>query len=289
MADEVAVAPVVEQVAAPVEAPEVDLITRVSQFKKTQVAQPAKSNVDIGFDYKEIEGIQDPIAKEIAIKAYKSMEAGVQKKFQDLASQRREVEAQQQQMVESAKNWSPERIQNELLSNPQFLQAAQAVAGNSSNQSNLTEEQYSALTENEKSEFSAIKSQNSVLANEINSLKQVNYQAIVAQKDVNLQAKYPDYNPVEIDNTIKQLATMSPLDIREHVYKSIRHDEDVKAAYELGRSESKQLSQQKINAFAPNGSTMNNSGDFPVRDKSDNDMSWFSKIANYRLAQSKKR
>ena len=60
--------------------PEPDLMTKVTQFKRPETS-PVAEGVDIGFDYKEIEAIKDPVAKDIAIKAYRSMQSGVTKKF----------------------------------------------------------------------------------------------------------------------------------------------------------------------------------------------------------------
>lgn len=269
--------------AAVISTPPKDLITKVSEFKKSQsqVTPVARSNVEIGFDYKEIESIKDPVAKEVAMRAYKSMESGVQKKFQDLAAQRRDYEQKLQEM----QNWTPERIQREL-NNPQFVQSAQQYAQlqNPPN-SGLTEEQYSALTPQEKAELARVPK----LENEINSLKQINYQAIVSQRDNQLQQKYPDYNPNQIDAYIKELSNMSPVDIREHAYKSYKHDEDVAAAYELGKQESKGLNQIKINAITSNGMTTTTSDGVPVREKGETDQMYFMKMANFRLAQFKNR
>ena len=82
---------------------------------------------------------------------------------------------------------------------------------------------------------------------------------------------------------------MNPLDIREHVYKSLKHDEDVAAAFELGKQEARGLNQQKINAITPNGNAMSISNDLPVREKGDTDQTYFMKMATYRLAQFKNR
>jgi hypothetical protein len=259
---------------------EKDLITKVAEFKKSQaqVTKPADNQPSF-FDYKEIEKIPDPVARKFAEDAYKSMQSGFTKKTQEIAENKRSYEQKLQEM----QNWSPERIQKELLNNPQFLQAAQQIAQTQNPpNSGITDEQFSALTPQEKAEIGTLK-------NEINSLKQVNYQAIVAQRDSQLQTKYPDYNPIQIDNTIRDLANMNPLDIREHVYKSLKHDEDVAAAYELGKNESKNLNQIKINAITPNGNTVANSDGLPTREKGDTDQAYFQKLANFRLAQFKNR
>lgn len=263
-----------------------DLIKRVSEFKKVQ---PNDNKGEDFFDYKEIENIKDPVAKDIALKAYKSMQSGLTKKTQALADERKSLESKLNEM----QTWSPQRIEKELLNNPQFLQAAQQIAGTKINQnpsnSGLTDEEYSALSDKEKAEFSAIKSQNSVLAQEINALKQNNYQAMVMQHDLKLQAKFPDYNPVEVDNTIKNLANMSPLDIREHVYKSLRYNDNVQSAYELGRQDALKLNQEKLGAISTTGNINMNTEGMPVRDKSDTDQSWFIKIAQFRLAQQRRK
>lgn len=281
---------VVEQTVVPsilpteqaVELPVVNLLDKVSQFKKTQAAaKPIVSNENSFFDYKEIEKITDPTARKFADDAYKSMQSGFTKKTQEIADLKRSTEQKLQEM----QNWSPERIQREL-NNPEFVKSAQAYAQTQNPQnSGLTDEQFSALTPSEKAELAQLPT----LKNEINQLKQVNYQAVVAQRDSQLQTRYPDYNPTQIDNTIRDLANMNPLDIREHVYKSLKHDEDVAAAYELGKNEARELNQTKINAITTNGNTSNAADDGPTREKGDTDQMYFMKRANWRLAQFKNR
>lgn len=280
--------PVIEPIVAPVTvpplapdatpAPAVNLMDKVSQFKINKTAVLPSVDSQSFFDYKEIEKITDPVARKIAEDAYKSMQSGFTKKTQEIADQKRNYE----QKLADMQNWSPERIQREL-SNPAFLQAAQQYqAIQNPPNSGLTDEQFSALTNQEKAEISALKTK-------INSLEQSNFQAQVMQRDTQLQTKYPDYNATQIDTVIRDLAQMSPLDIREHVYKSLKHDEDVAAAYELGRTEAQALTQSKITAITPNGSAAATSDGMPVRDAKDTDQGWFMKLANYRLAQFKNR
>lgn len=285
--------PVVQTVAAPIinesvvpsiipdqvvqPAPVKDLVTRISDFKKSQAATkaPIVEGQQTFFDYKEIEKITDPIAKKFAEDAYKSMQSGFTKKTQEIADYKRSYE---QKMAE-IENWTPERIQREL-NNPKFVQAAQAVAGNQS--ASAPTEEFSALTPQEKARVDALMSK-------VSTLEQSNFQATVTQRDSQLQSRYPDYNPTQIDATIRNLAQMNPLDIREHVYKSLKHDEDVAAAYELGKSERDSLNQTKINAITSTGNTVINSEGVPMREKGDTDQAYFQKIANFRLMQFKNR
>src|SRR5689334_2932639 len=109
-------------VTAPVEVPiEQDLISKVAEFKKSKIVKQNTDNQPSFFDYKEIEKISDPTARKFAEDAYKSMQSGFTKKTQEIAEQKKQFDQKMQEM----KNWTPDRIQRELLSDPQFLQAAQ--------------------------------------------------------------------------------------------------------------------------------------------------------------------
>lgn len=287
MPEPIAVAePVV--VATPVVAPvvaepvaQVDLMSRVAAFKAPVV--PDQNLENSFFDYKEIEAIQDPVAKAIAEKAYKSMQSGFTKKTQDIAEQKRQFE----QKVQEMQNWSPERIQQELLNNPQFVQAAQQIAANQNPpNSGLTDEEFSALTPTEKKELASLKS-------EINQLKQTNHntaiQAQITQKDAQLLSKYPDYNPSMVNEATNRLASLTLPEIREYVYKAQLHDDHVKAAYELGRSEKQTLNQEKINAVSATGITANNTNEVPVKNKGEKDQDFFVRLAQFRLSQHKQK
>lgn len=274
-------APVVDQVQTTdqTSVAAVSLLDKVNQFKSKATPTPTTApDSQSFFDYKEIEKITDPVARKFAEDAYKSMQSGFTKKTQEIAEQKRQFDSKLVEM----QSWTPERIQREL-SNPAFLQAAQQYqAIQNPPNSGLTDEQFSALTTQEKAEISALKTK-------INSLEQSNFQSQVMQRDTQLQTKYPDYNPSQIDSVIRDLANMSPLDIREHVYKSLKHDEDVAAAYELGRQESQNLNQNRINAITPNGNMTTTSNGMPIRDPKDTDREWFAKVADFRLAQFKNR
>lgn len=254
-----------------------DLLTRVSDFKKAQAVKTVTTSSDgIILDQKMIDAITDPALKEAALNLHKSVQSDYTRKTQAVAESRKTVESQ----LSAMQNWTPERIQQYCLNNPSFVTAAQQIAGNQS--VTTPTDEYSAMTPQEKARLDALMSK-------VNTLEQSNFQATVAQRDSQLQSRYSDYNPVEIDATIRNLAQMNPLDIREHVYKSLKHDEDVANAYELGRKESQSLNQTKINAITSVGNTAMNSDGVPAREKGDTDQAYFQKIANFRLTQFKNR
>lgn len=277
----------VAQSAPPAPVQELDLIAKVAQFRQSQKATqvaPATPTTDNGiFNYNEIENIKDPIAKEIAIKAYKSFQGDYTRKTQALSEEKKALESK----LQESKNWTAQRIQQELLTNPEFLSAAQQIASiqNPPN-SGLTDEAFSALTEREKAELSSLKS-------EINQLKQTNananFYAAVSTEDARLQTIYPDYNPTEINSAMERLAAMTPIAVREFVYKAMNHDAHVKDVHEMTRQELKLLNQDKINAFSPNGTSTTNNDGIPVKEKGETDINFFQRLGEFRLAQSKKR
>jgi hypothetical protein len=267
------------QVVTPPAAPEVDLLTKVSQFKPAQdkaIVNPPEQP--------EFAAITDPVAKKAAQEAVERIRRGFQS---DYTKKLEEA----QRLVDQTKTWTPERIQKELLENPNFLQAAQMIAGNNSspNDRPLTAEEYSSLTDSEKARLNLVPQ----LKNEINQLKKDNEtKAIwteINNTDGTLKSKYADYNPEQINNAFTQLAGMNAAQVREHIYKAQLHDEHVKAAYEMGKQEGKGLTQQKINVIAPDGTSTASSDGLPVKQKGESDQAFFVKLAQFRLAQSRKR
>lgn len=264
--------------------PEPDLMTRVTQFSKTQ--NKPQDNIQNAPEQPEFESIQDPVAKEAAKQAVERMRRGMQSEYT------RKLEDLNKNVPERMQNWSPERIQRELLNDPQFLQAAQQIAqGSNANpvNSGLTEEQYSALTDSEKQKLASIP----MLQNEINTLKQNNAQSAIrsqiAATDAQLQTKYTDYNPVQINEAIEKLGSLSMADIREWVYKAQFHDDHVKSSYEMAKQEKLGLIQEKINAITPSGTnTVNNDG-VPTKNAKETDQAFFVRLGQFRLEQSRKR
>ena len=266
-------------VTAPLPVPEPDLITKVTQFRKQEIVKPVIDNaVDIGFDFKELENIKDPAAKEIAMKAYKSMQGGVTKKFQEAADIRKTAEQKLQEMSK----WTPERLQQELK-NPEFLAVAKEMANAVENPkgSGLTDDEYSTLTESEKAEMTALK-------NKINLLEQSNIAAVTAQQDVQLSSKYADYNPAQINSIMNDMYSGKIMATREHIYKAFLHDEHVKSAYEMGKQDGVKLNKEQVGAVSVNGVQVINSQDVPVKNKGERDQDYFLRLAQNRLAQNKK-
>lgn len=255
-----------------------DLITKVAQFKKPVTT--VQDNT-----YKDFDEITDVKAKEIAINRDKARQADYTRKTQELAQQKKEFE----DFKEKSKNWTTERIQRELLENPQFLQTAQQLQGQNPPNSGLTDEQFSTLTESEKAKLAQVDSMKS----QIDQLTQSNLQARInveiAQTDAQLTNKFSDYNPVEINSATETLGKMNLSNIREYVYKATKHDEHVAAAYELGKQEALQFNKEKQSAIGLNGfETSESTGALP-RNKGESDQAWMARNALNRLSQYRKK
>ena len=256
--------------------PSEDLMSRVAAFKPEPKA-PAPQAED-AFDFKQIEAIKDPVAKDIALKAYKSMQSGFGKKFQEVAELRKTLEAK---ASESA-NWSPERVQS-LLNDPQFVKAAQQVAGTSSvsnqNNSGLTNEEWSALTDNEKAQLGAMQQK-------ILTLESINSQTLKLQQDEQLKAKFANYDPRAIDLLTNDLLQGKVQATREHLHKVLDYEEAVNRAYQLGLTDGTKGKQERINASSYQGSSAINSSERPQPEKGEGNLNFFQRVARQRLAES---
>lgn len=248
-----------------------DILARVAQKKV-----PLKPENTAG-TFKIFDDITDPVQRQKLIDREKERTADYTRKMQELSHQKSEFE----KFKEQSQNWSPERIQKELLNNPQFVQAAQQVA-NIQNPagSGLTDEQFSALTPGEKNQLLTMNQQ-------IGELRQQNFISAMTQRDALLQAKYGDYESLKVNQAFNDLARMNALDLKEHIYKSVYHDDHVKQAYEEGKKDASTLNQTRLQASTPIGSTMLASDKRPIRDTKDTDISYFVKLSQARIAESK--
>lgn len=261
------------QTQAPSEPTPDDILTKVT-------AKPTpKAPQDIAGTFKEFDDVTDPVLKQKLIDRAKSLQADYTKKTQALSVERQDLQKQLKDM----ENWTPEKVQNYLLKNPSFLQAAQVVASQPQNPagSGLTDEQYSALTTTEKNQLLEMNRQ-------IGELRQQNFTSAMGQKDALLQTKYGDYDALRVNEGIQNLSRINPIDIREHVYKAIYHDDHVQAAYEMGRKEGQGLNTQRTQAVAAsNGVVTMPASDIPKKDKNETDVNYFARLAQRRIDQSK--
>jgi hypothetical protein len=245
---------------------EPDLITRVSQVK-TEVTQPTGEIKEPEFDFKDIEKIQDPAAKDYAEKAYKSFKKGFNQKFHEIADIRKSLEKQ----VSQDTGWTPEKIQG-LLNNPEFIKAAQQVTVSQA-PSNFsgTQEEWSTLNEQEKAEFKSMR-------NEITALKQQNFQVQLKQQDEQFKSKYANYNPEAIDIITAEMLAGKVNATREHLWKVLDYDDAVNRAYQLGKQDRGVEVKEKVGASSIEGMSTTENKDAPKPEKDENPRAFWNRI-----------
>lgn len=256
--------------------PEVDLLTRVSQFKAPVVEDKILNPPE----QPEFAKITDPVAREAAKEAVERMRRGMQS---DYTKKMDEAKA----LINQSKSWTPQRIQQELLTNPEFLQAATMIQGTQTNDRQLTHEEYSALTDTEKQQLAAVPQ----LKNELQQLRNQNLQeqlmSSINQKDLTLRAKFGDYDPQKINEAAQRFGKLTPADAREYIYKADNYEVNVKNAYEMGKLEGQGKLQNKINIIAPQGTTVKSNEGVPTKAAGENDKAFFVRLGQFRLSQFK--
>ena len=261
-------------VVTPPVTPEPDILTKVSQFKLPET----QDKIDNPPDQPELASITDPVAKKAAAEAIERMRRGMQsdytKKLEDA-----------QKLVNQSKSWTPQRIQQELLTNPEFVAAAQMIEGNQP--SDKPTDAYSALSDSEKAKVDLVPG----LQAELKQIKDANFQsqllASINQKDLTLRQKYSDYDPLKINEAANRFGKLTPADAREYIYRADNYETAVKKAYEIGKLEGQGKLQTKINTIAPQGSTVTSNEGVPTKQTGESDKAFFVRLGQFRLNQFK--
>lgn len=200
-----------------------DLMSRVTQFKRDSLKSEANIKSDSEtFDQSELEKITTPEeAKQWAESKAKSLEKGYQQKFQSLAEDRKKVE----DLKSLSKDWSLDDI-DALLKDPKFINAAQQYE--STNQTVNDDDYYE--TEAERANAQEI----NLLKQKMSEVEQEKARIRREQLDSELASKFKNYDAAKINQLEHDMASNEISATREHIYKAFYHDENVKAAYEMG-------------------------------------------------------
>jgi len=251
-----------------------DLVTRVSKLQAD--VKPVEKDFE-GFDYKELESIQDPVAREQALKAYKSFQKGFNRKFQELAEIKKALEGKSEQYS----SWTPERVQ-QLIHDKNFQDAAKSVMNTyQETGGQLSPEEYSALTDSEKRQFNEMRSQ-------LNMITQQNSKLIQQQQDEKLKGRYANYSPAIVNDMTQQLLEGKYQATREDIWKVIDYEPAVKRAYELGKQDRQlDIGQRQDASVTTTGVNQTPVNDVPPKGKGESNFNYFQRIARRRLEQSR--
>jgi len=228
-----------------------DIVSRVIKSKPIEPVSQADAATE-KFNVTDIEKIQDPEAKKYAESAYKSFEKGYQKKFQELAEERKILESQKSDMS----RWTPEKVAS-LLSNQEFINAAQTY-NQSTNPTGgaMTDDEWSNLNDNEKAEIRAMK-QELAHMKEQNMIS--NFNAVLAKQDAELAQKYSDYDATKVNSFRNDMLQGKVQATNEHIWKVVNYEDAIRRAYALGKEDRKVDMGAKVNASSAvlsNGSTV---------------------------------
>ena len=294
---EVNVAPV-----APIEtpkAPEPSLMERVSSFKpEVPPVAPATPEPE-NFSIKELEAIRDPQARAAAERAYKSFQSDYTKKTQAIADKNKELDERKKALETQASQanqrpvWTADKIQKELLSDPTFVAEAQRLAQvnpapSNPNASGLTDDQWSALTSEEKAKFNLMEQKLAKLEQRNQQSEQQAQVAIVQQQHQALKAKYADYDSDIVDTTVRNVVDGKAQIGLEDIFRAINYEKAVNKAYELGRLDASGKSREKMGNMSYDGGQVNGAKTVLEPVANESGRSFFSRLAISRLAESKR-
>lgn len=221
--------------------PQEDLVTRASRVSidkpKTEATNPFGLTKE---DYDKVQ--QDPVLS----KFYKSMQSDYSKKTAEVADLRKTFESKSQEI----NNWTPQRVQ-ELLNNKDFVNSAQSILQSQAPETwKGSQDEWSALNDKEKHEFSLLKQE----------MSQLKMQSAIEQQkrqDDTLKQRYANYDPNAVDIITSDLLSGKARATREELWKVYDYENAVKRAYELGKQDRNVDITDKSNASAYDGMQVN--------------------------------
>lgn len=208
-------------------------------------------------------------------KYYKSMESGLNKKFQELAELRKTYEAKVNE------KWTPSKIQ-ELLNNPDFVMSAQSIVQSQAPKgSGMTDQEWSALSDSDKAKFQQLEAKQ-------NQMEQLLLKERQSKEDEVLKSKYPDYAPDVVDTTVSKLVRGEMNATREDIWKVINYDNHVRRAYELGKQDASVDVREKMGASSMDGFSTTTPQDKIEPIKGEKNSDFFRRIVLNNMLKNKK-
>lgn len=273
-------APVSEAPKAPVSVPQEDIITRVSAFSPEQ--DPVQENGSVDFNRQAHEQALAKLDPETRaqVEAYeKSIFTGANKKFQEAAELRKQAEAQLN------RRWSPSEVQ-ELLNNPDFRQSAEFLTreqqAKQPSSESLSEEQWSALTPEERQQLQATKDETKQLKSQMGLI-------LKQKEDEALRSRYKNYNPQEVDQVTQDLLAGRIQATREHIWKILDYENAVKRGVEMAKRElAGEVAEKHQAASISKPFNVTPQSEVPAKNPKESNIEYFKRLANRRIEQSKK-
>lgn len=218
-----------------------EILSRVGVAQNGPAQEPTQDSALAELKNIKLDDIKDPVARQLVEKRLKDMESGVNKKFEEIARLRKDLESQKSE----SNSWTPEKL-DRVLKDPSFAQLVQARFQTAqANQAPAgfdgTNEEWSALTPEEKQQFAQ-------LNQKVAAQEQFMIGLLRSQEDEKLKTSYPDYDPKVVDQIQNDLLSGRLQATREHLWKVANFESAVQRAYQLGREDRKTNVNEKLNA-----------------------------------------
>lgn len=223
----------------------------------------------------KLDDIKDPVARQFAERRAKELEAGFNKKYEQVANLKKQLESQASQPKPLV--WDDQTL-DKALQDPQFISLVQARQSKTAPSTwEGSQDEWSALTTQEKAQFSEMNQRILSQESKMNQMLQ-------SQEDERLKSSYPDYDPQAVNQIQSDLLSGRLTATREHLWKVANFDTAVQRAYRLGLEDKNGTLNEKFNASSSLETfNVNNSGEVPAEIKKQG----FGAIGRWRLAQAK--
>lgn len=247
---------------APKEVTAGDIIKRATTPKPAATGEPQVSDapkVSVSLD-----DIKDPVARQILEKKLQEANQGIAKTFGEIGAEKqkylKEVEALRQQLnAQTNKRYTTRDVQD-LLSRPDFVQAATELQQSVAPQG-YTQESWSALSPEDKALLNSQRQETDSLKQQLTQMQQ---SQVISQVDARLRETYPDYDPAQIDSFYQRAASqqMTVDEVREAIYLGQNAKRLISQAYEFGRQDNPikdkvaGISQMGLNVTPTSGNTV---------------------------------
>lgn len=258
-----------------------DLLNRVTKFVETE--SPAnkpeeKINEELFNDVElrqKIDSIEDEGLRTQFASLRKSLMRGANDKFQEIAEFRKELQNVKDGL--QPKGWSPERIK-QLMNDPEFLSAAQQVAGTPQQEE---DEYVPESVKNKLKELDDLKEQVGKWQSTLTRSQQ-------EQAHQTLKGRYADYNQEKIDEIHKDVLEKKIVPSYDDIYKVLNYVPNINKAYKMGRKDALEGIGEKEQASSFEGLNQTPNSEIKPEKEETNKQLW-SRIADKAVTSMKRK
>lgn len=253
--------------------------------KQSVVNKPASNNEppatgDEKFNINDLDeaisGIQDGALKDQMLKLKKSLIAGANKKYQEIAEMKKQLKDG------SNIEWTEAEF-DRILQDPNFVRVANLKLQKT--QLNSNQDPDSLLTEEERQKLNAVSEVQREIEDLKNKEKLKDMQLAIRQQDEELAKKYPNYDVSLLDQTTQDILNEKVQITREDIWKSLDYLDFGKRMFEAGRNLRNEKVQEQLNSISAPGISVTPRSDVPARKEGESPRDYFVRIASERQAQ----